>query len=198
MRKAFMILAFSLFFLWTACIAWAQSESQNVNALTDEIKGLFAKGDFKNALIKAKELYLTIWNKSPLFYLKAVLVENEPEGVGLYAEKKNNKFSEGDPIYIYVEPIGYTVVKKGENYLFGLAADFAILDNEGNHLYEKKNFGTWSMESKNFNTEFFLFLRYSFTGLKPGKYRIITTLRDLNDPNKKMDIDIPIEIVSGQ
>ncbi|KUK13394.1 MAG: hypothetical protein H5T91_08205 [Synergistetes bacterium] len=197
MRKTLTILLFSLF-LAIANISWAQTENQNINSLAEEIKQLFSKGDYKAALIKSRELYLAIWNKSPLFYSKAVLVENEPEGVGLYVERKNNKFTEGDPIYIYVEPMGYTVVKKGDNYSFGLAADFAILDSEGNHLYEKKNFGTWSMESKNFNTEFFLFLRYSFTGIRPGKYRIITTLRDINDPNKKMEVDVPIEIVPSQ
>lgn len=196
MKKALALVILLSLFIVTLDRAFAQSESQSINSLADEVKQLIAKGDYKNALLKAKDLYLNIWNKSPLFYSKAILVENEPEGVGMYVEKRDNKFAEGDPIYIYVEPMGYTVTKKGENYSFGLAADFAILDNEGNHLYEKKNFGTWSMESKNFNTEFFLFLRYSFTGIKPGKYRIITTLRDINDPNKKLDVDIPIEIVS--
>lgn len=196
MKKALALVILLSLFIVTLDRAFAQSESQSINSLADEVKQLIAKGDYKNALLKAKDLYLNIWNKSPLFYSRAILVENEPEGVGMYVEKRDNKFAEGDPIYIYVEPMGYTVTKKGENYSFGLAADFAILDNEGNHLYEKKNFGTWSMESKNFNTEFFLFLRYSFTGIKPGKYRIITTLRDINDPNKKLDVDIPIEIVS--
>lgn len=196
MKKALALVILLSLFIVTLDRAFAQSESQSINSLADEVKQLIAKGDYKNALLKAKDLYLNIWNKSPLFYSKAILVENEPEGVGMYVEKRDNKFAEGDPIYIYVEPMGYTVTKKGNNYSFGLAADFAILDNEGNHLYEKKNFGTWSMESKNFNTEFFLFLRYSFTGIKPGKYRIITTLRDINDPNKKLDVDIPIEIVS--
>lgn len=196
MKKAIIAVIIPILLTLIVGIAFAQSEGQNINSLADEIKQLFAKGDYKNALLKAKELYLSIWNKSPLFYSKSILVENEPEGVGMYVEKKDNKFAEGDPIYIYVEPMGYTVVKKGGNYSFGLAADFAILDNEGNRLYERKNFGTWSMESKSFNTEFFLFLRYSFTGIKPGKYRIITTLRDINDPNKKLDVDMPIEIVS--
>ncbi len=190
------IIVTTCFILISLNAVQAQSETQNVNSLADEIKQLTNKGDYKNALIKAKELYLALWNKAPLFYTKAILVENEPEGVGMYIERKDNKFAEGDPIYVYVEPVGYTVLKKGDNYFFGINADFAILDQEGNHLYEKKNFGSWSIESKDFNTEFFLFLRYSFTGIKPGKYRIITTLRDINDQNKKIDIDIPIEIVS--
>ncbi|MCS7233242.1 MAG: hypothetical protein N3C62_03620 [Synergistetes bacterium] len=198
MKRSLILATFLSFLLIILNTVWAQSGAQNINSLADEVKQLFSKGDYKNALLKARELYLSIWNKSPLFYSKAILVENEPEGVGMYIEKKDNKFAEGDPIYIYVEPMGYTVNKKGETYSFGLIADFAILDNEGNHLYEKKNFGTWSMESKDFNTEFFLFLRYSFTGIKPGKYRIITTLRDINDPNKKLDIDTPIEIVPKQ
>lgn len=195
MRKTIALLVVFLV-LTAASLSWAQSETQSVSSLADEIKQLFSKGDYKNALIKAKDLYLSIWNKAPLFYAKAILVENEPEGVGMYIEKKDNKFAEGDPIYVYVEPLGYTVSKKGENYTFGIIADFALLDQDGNHLYEKKGFGSWNVESKDFNTEFFLFLRYSFTGIKPGKYRIITTLRDMNNSEKKVDIDIPIEIIS--
>ncbi len=172
-------------------------KKDNPLALADKVKQLIAKRDYKSALIKARELYLNLWNKSPLFLKKSLLVEDEPQGVGIYTERKDNKFVEGDPIYIYVEPAGYTVLKKGDVYTFGLIADFAILDQDGNHLYEKKNFGRWSMKSKDFNTEFFLFLRYSFTGIKPGKYKIITTLKDMNNPSKKVAVITPIEIVKS-
>ncbi|MCD6363016.1 MAG: hypothetical protein J7M13_03320 [Synergistetes bacterium] len=191
------ILAVWLFIPISMALAQSAEKKDNPLALADKVKQLIAKKDYKNALIKARELYLSLWNKSPLLLKKSLLVEDEPQGVGIYTERKNNKFAEGDPIYIYVEPMGYTVIKKGDIYNFGLIADFAILDQDGNHLYEKKNFGRWSMKSRDFNTEFFLFLRYSFTGIKPGKYKIITTLKDMNNPAKKVAVITPIEIVKS-
>ncbi len=191
------ILVVWLFISLNPVFAQNTEKKDNPLALADKVKQLIAKRDYKNALIKARELYLNLWNKSPLFLKKALLIEDEPQGVGIYTERKDNKFAEGDPIYIYVEPAGYTVLKKGDVYTFGLIADFAILDQDGNHLYEKKNFGRWSMKSKDFNTEFFLFLRYSFTGIKPGKYKIITTLKDMNNPSKKVAVITLIEIVKS-
>ena len=121
-----------------------------------------------------------VWGETPLTATNITFVMEQPEGYGMYTPRTDTVFNAIDPILIYCEPVGYTVVKNGDLYEFNLSADFTVADEKGNILGGQENFGSWGIKSRAFNTEFMMFFTFNLKGLPGGKYKLQVTLKDTN------------------
>jgi hypothetical protein len=106
-------------------------------------------------------------------------VNSDDNTFGIYEPKEGNTFESGEPIYLYMEPIGYRFKKSQKGfYEFGFTADFTLEDENGNILGGQKDFADLNFTSWNCNTEIALTFTYTFTGFDQGKYKVVTHVED--------------------
>lgn len=68
--------------------------------------GLCSPG-YADALDDAYAAYMDAWDAAPLSVRKAVFVDDAALGYGLYVERESNAFDAGEPLVVYLEPVGY-------------------------------------------------------------------------------------------
>lgn len=136
--------------------------------LFDLAKQALQKGNSVDALVELNKVLLSVWEACPLTARKSLLVSKKTAGFGMYEPRPNNIYKPGEPVLLYVQPIGYTHKKTGKFYEFGLTADFSLLSAGGDVLGGIRGFGNWVMMGHERNTEFFMNLTCTLTGVKPG------------------------------
>ena len=72
--------------------------------------------------------------------------------------------------------------------------DLQVLDEAGQELANVQDVTELNLTSRYKNREFQANLTYNLDGISPGKYRLVTTLRDKNSA-KTGSFETPIEIV---
>jgi len=184
-----------MIFLVAALLAPSGLLASEITPLVNRAESQFASGDVVGAADALRQALVAVYNKSKLKVDKAVLVKVKPAGFGMIQRKGSNKFKSGETIILYVEPVGYHFVKNGKAYGFGISADFSVTDAQGNILGGKKGFGSWDMTTQGRPLfDFYMTLTYNFTGIKPGKYYLLTTLIDKHGGGN-VTIKTPFEIV---
>lgn len=116
-------------------------------------------------------------------------VTSEPEGYGMYEEKESNVFQPGEPIILYIEPVGYEYQnladEKGNKvYLMDFTADFTISDVNGTELTSQQGLSAGHLLSHHQNKE--LYLPFTITQNSPfpqGTYSIKYTIHDTTSGN---------------
>ena len=124
---------------------------------------------------------------------RVVLVSEEPTSFGSYLPKPDNRYRAGDPVLIYVEPMGYTISEEGGLYRFHLTADFTLVSGKGAILGGQRDFGRWEMTSRQPPTDFMMLFTYEFSGLVPGDYTIETLIKDANS-DRTLTLNTPIVV----
>jgi hypothetical protein len=146
------------------------------------------------ALIELDKAVEAIWTASPLLFRK-VLFADSVAGFGVYADRGNSTFKTGEPLFIYVEPIG---CGSGKNALgvmeIGFDVVLVLTDDKGAELIAKEDFAFYVQPVRYRNREFQMSLTANLTGLTPGKYVGKFTIRDRNS-DKKGTFELPFEIV---
>ncbi len=169
--------------------------ASELTPLVNRADSEFSSGNVIGAADALRQALVVVYNRSKLKVDKAVLVKGKPAGFGMIQPRGSNKFRANETIILYVEPVGYHFAKRGNSYNFGLTADFAVTDAKGNILGGKKGFGNWEMNTKGRPLfDFYMSLTYNFTGIKPGKYFVLTTLIDKHGGGN-VTIKTPFEIV---
>jgi hypothetical protein len=143
--------------------------------------------------IKAREQYLRSWEQSNFSSeLATFVIPNSVNGYGIYDEHRSNIFKPGEPIVLYVEPIGFTHKK--------------LTDESGNALYNVKLIPSVIISSKIDNKSASIdFPQFAFTShrkntkaeltitvtqntpIPEGEYKILYTIKDAQS-NKSFDI----------
>jgi hypothetical protein len=187
MRK---IILFSLL-LTLVCtpLAWSNPPDEAIN----QANQAFYDGDFAKALDNLRDALQGIWNLAPLSVRNATFVDAPPEGPGQYEPRDGIVFESIDPILLYFEPVGYTVVKQGEKYKYALSSDFAVVDDNGKEIGRQKDVGRSEATSRMFNMELMMLLTINLKGLPSGKYKLVVTLKDLNS-DKTTTFEMPFGI----
>jgi len=138
----------------------------------------------------AREQLLLAWNRTG-FRDKFDTYVNSADGYGVYQEHKSNLFKPGEPIVLYVEPVGFTHLPinggggNGLNnntklYLIKMTAAIVLSDKQGNILLGKENIPLLNVISHNKNTELFMNLRVTqSTPFPAGEYVITYTITDV-------------------
>jgi hypothetical protein len=152
----------------------------------------------------AREQLLLAWNRTG-FRSQFDTFVNSADGYGVYEEHKSNVFKPGEPIILYVEPVGFThktisgVSNNTKLYLINMTAGIVLSDKQGNILLGRENIPLLSVISHNKNTELFMKLRVTQTNPFPaGEYVITYTVTDVpSGKNFKIVKDIVIAGISS-
>lgn len=121
------------------------------------------------------------WPRLPFTTLEARLVASPPSGFGRYAPRPNNTFAPNEPMFLYMEPVGFQVRYDAgtQTYFYSLSADFNLVDAWGRVISGRRNFSRFSGTSRHFPDQIMLSFTYNLGGLPPGNYRLETVLRDM-------------------
>jgi len=160
------------------------------------IEGKLAANDPLGALAASRALVALVSAAAPgLAFTESSLVAQNATGYGVFNPRDNNQFKVGAPILIYCEPTGFGYGSPGEGlFSVNLAVDLQVLDASGNQLADAPGATEYNMTSRHQNQEVQANITYSLNGLPPGRYTLVTTLRDKNSP-KSGSFQTAIEIV---
>ncbi|MGQ0609836.1 MAG: hypothetical protein ACT4N9_01850 [Paracoccaceae bacterium] len=166
-----------------------------ITDLAASVESRLANGDYAAAVAEARAVLAMVWDQSPgIGFTDSVLVIEPASGYGIFNPRAGNAFRPGEPIVIYAEPFGYGFGSPGEGlYSIGFFVDLQVMDAKGEVLADVPNVADLEMSSRFPNKEFQANITYSLDGLAPGKYRLITTLRDKYSP-KLGSFEIEVEI----
>lgn len=161
-----------------------------------EVETAIGGGDYLTALSGAQDIVLQVWEATPgILFLETLPVTEPAAGFGLYNPRPDAVYKSGEPIILYAEPVGFGYGAGGEGlYTVGFAVDLQVLDEAGQELANVQDVTELNLTSRYKNREFQANLTYNLDGISPGKYRLVTTLRDKNSA-KTGSFETPIEIV---
>lgn len=154
---------------------------------------LLAEGKPVEALAAVEASFNAVWDKAPLGFSEALFVSRPPAGFGIYEARATPVFRPGEDMLVYAEPYGYGYGRAGDQFEIAFDADFELRTSKGQILHSQDGFATLDMASRRRNKEFQVFITYSFQGLKPGDYVLVTTLRDRNS-DKKGSFELPFAV----
>lgn len=168
-----------------ALALWATAGSLGAATIAEqaaEIDKRAEAGDYEGAMAVAGEMEAGLWQAVPGIGFSEVLTETERSaGYGLYNPRPDGPYKQGEPVLIYVEPYGFGYGSGGEGiFTIGFYVDLQVLAQDGSELANMTDITQLDHAARAQLREFGTDIIYNFNGLKPGKYRLITTLRDKN------------------
>lgn len=136
------------------------------------------------------------WRRFPFTAINVHLVAAPPAGYGQYLPRVDNVYRPGEPLILYLEPVGFKVKYDADqgSYTYRLAADFNLVDAWGMVVGGRRGFGRFEDTTRHFPDRIPLTFTYSLAGLPPGSYRVETILRDLLG-KRSHTVVTPIRIV---
>jgi hypothetical protein len=143
--------------------------------------------------IKAREQYLRSWEQSNFSSeLATFVIPNSVNGYGIYDEHRSNIFKPGEPIVLYVEPIGFTHKKltdESGNALYNVKLiPSVIISSKIDNKSASIDFPQFAFTSHRKNTEAELTITVTQnTPIPEGEYKILYTIKDAQS-NKSFDI----------
>lgn len=152
-----------------------------------------AKGDHAAAIQTMRQALLKVWSQSKLAVKNPNFVARKASGYGIFDARPSNVFNTGEKILVYVEPVGYKWSEKDGIFRSNLTADVQLKSADGKVLGGQEGFGQFNLASRVQNTEYYISLTYSFTGVAPGKYIVGTILHD-KIGGTSTSFDLPFEI----
>lgn len=188
-------LPFRLPLLLAACLAAGPALAGPIVEAATGIETKVAAQDYAGALTAAQDIVAQVWDQVPdIGFSRALLVTETAAGYGVYNPRPNNLFKKGEPIVIYAEPYGFDYGSPGEGlHSIGFAVDLEVLDSSGATLASVPNVTQLDLNSRYENKEFQANITYNLDGIAPGKYTLVTTLRDKNSAKAgsfRTDIEI--------
>lgn len=149
------------------------------------LKGSLEGKNYTQALSVLKSIREAVWAEAPLVIQESKFVKSSDNTYGVYEPEEDDTYDPGEPIYLYLEPAGYNILKNEAGYYeFGFSADFQLASETGEILGGQQQFASLPFKSWNPNSEVSITFTYNFSGLPAGKYKIITTVSDLNSEKK--------------
>lgn len=160
------------------------------------IDAKMAARDSDAALQGALDLYGSVWEQSPeIRFREALLVSQPAAGFGIYNPRPDDRFKKGDPVIIYVEPIGFGYGAPAVGLVsIGFVVDLKVTSIMGEVMGDVPSLTEVNLTSRARNREFQANLTYNLQGIPAGRYVLETTLRDKNSAKTGV-FALQIEIV---
>ncbi|MDN2565684.1 hypothetical protein N1F89_05575 [Aquibium sp. A9E412] len=134
-----------------------------------------------------------IWRRAPLVFRKVVPVESA-SGYGLYVEREDSALAPGEPLKVYVEPIGLAY---GRNRVGSLEInadlDLAIENPLGTTLFAQEDFLNLSLPVRYRNREVQFTITVELDGAPAGDYVARFTVRDRHS-DKRARFALPFSV----
>ena len=154
--------------------------------------------DKTHEALEAAHKSMLLLTQQDKFHIRMTkLVSAEPSGWGVYTKRKSNQYKPGEKVRVYVEPGSFKYKRGSEGmFNFGFTVDFVLAKTDGKILGGQQDFGRFPFKSHRLNTEIFLDLKFTLTGLPADKYIMKITVHDMI--SKEIEtIDIPIVFTDG-
>ena len=175
-----------------ATFSFASEEKDYVNRalkLIDEEKYNEAVGELEEALAIVK-------SKASLEFVNVTFTDEEAWGFGMYNQREDTIFAQGETFLMYGEARNYTIKEiKKDLYEIYLKEDIYILDKNNNVLFKQEDFLDYHItsHSKNFD----LFINNTLTQTSPfpvGDYKFLLVLKDVFS-GKTTEVTIDFTVV---
>jgi hypothetical protein len=134
--------------------------------------------DFKAQRENLKSQDDKLWAAMPLTVKKALFVEDEPQGYGLYTPRVSMVFNDKTPINVYIELEGFGYGQLKDLYRLDIALDFALKLKNAQDILSQENFNTIASVSRNAAKEFYTHVAFNFTNLAAGEYSLMLKFND--------------------
>lgn len=131
--------------------------------------------------------------RGPLTLRRVQFITAPPKGFGIYQPRANNVFQRGEPLIIYVEPVGMGWRSADKIHRANMITDFEIRTADGKVLGGQKDFGRFEFASHEQNQEVMTHLTITLSGAPRGQYLIAATYRDQVTGNSA-SLELPFEI----
>ncbi|WP_428688481.1 hypothetical protein [Roseibium sp.] len=143
-----------------------------------QAEAALGKKDGGLAIKLMREALFQTWKEAPLAIPTAVFVAAPADGYGIYTARADSVFAIGEPLLVYLEPVGFDW--KQENGLFRslLTVDFDLSSPDGTVLAGQKEFGRFDFKSHVPNTEYMANLTLRVNGAPAGDYVLDLTVND--------------------
>jgi len=157
--------------------SFASEEKDYINRalkLIDEEK-------YNEAVRKLEEGLMVVKSKADLEFVNVIFTDEEAWGFGMYNQRENAVFAQGETFLIYGEARNYTIKEiKKDLYEIYIKEDMFILDKNNNVLFKQEDFLDYHItsHSKNFD----LFITNTLTQTSPfpvGDYKFLLVLKDI-------------------
>ena len=124
---------------------------------------------------QATELF---WAEAPLAFRAALLAESVT-GFGQFEPRETATYVVGDPLIVYLEPIGYGWTAIGNEFRVRLAVDIEIASDEGGLIASETDFAVIEHLGRTRSREFQATIMMTIPQLPTGGYELTLTLRDI-------------------
>ncbi len=180
-----------------ATAAVATRAGEDVTALLERARQAIAADDWQAAFAALEPAYLEAFARMPLTIRNATFVTEEPASFGSYEPRPDSVFRPGEPLLVYLEPLGYAFRNADDGtVVYGFAADVAVLSADGQVLGGQRDFGNWEFRARTPNTASFVFLRLELEGLPAGDYQLAVRVRD-GGSDEADEVILPFTIAGG-
>jgi hypothetical protein len=190
--KKLWVLGLILIFVLTACGKKAEEKkAEEAGAALQGVTGgmmstltqfgsALDRKDFSGAFESLRAVLQDFWGMSNLLLENVRFVKSDNNTFGIYEPRESEEFAAGEAMYLYMEPVGYSMKKNDQGkYEFGFKTDITLENEKGEILGGQKDFANMGFSSWNFNTEICLTFTYTFSGLDKGRYKIVTAVHDV-------------------
>jgi hypothetical protein len=131
--------------------------------------------------------------KGPLVLQHVQFITEPPRGFGIYQPRAGNVFRPGEPLIVYVEPVGLAWKTEGAINRAQVVTDFEIRTPDGKILGGQKEFGKFEFNSRERSHDIMTHLTITINGAPSASYVLTVTYRDLTS-GKSATLELPFEI----
>ncbi|MBB4267660.1 hypothetical protein [Roseospira visakhapatnamensis] len=135
-------------------------------------------GQPAEAVDALREATLAVWSAAPLDLVMVSQATGQAEGYRDYEPREQGPYPAGEPLHLYIEPIGLQYEFAEGVYSMGLAADFLVLNGEGTILGGQRNFADFPFTFHVPSTAVYMTASFQTEGLPPADYLLQLTVRD--------------------
>ncbi len=179
LSKKFIFLGLVSIFIITSLVmfSFASEEKDYIDRaliLIDEEK-------YNEAVRELEEALMVVRSKADLEFVNVTFTDEEAWGFGMYNQREDAIFAQGETFLIYGEARNYTIKEiKKDLYEIYIKEDMYILDKSNNVLFKQEDFLDYHItsHSKNFD----LFITNTLTQTSPfpvGDYKFLLVLKDV-------------------
>jgi hypothetical protein len=165
---------------WLALLPGEAAAQDDIAERARAVEQKAAIGQYEEAYRILTELQRVLWERRPLGIQKALFVKAPAGRYGLYEPTDSSEFSIEEPLFVYLQPVGYGYERVDDLYRIAMTADFELRTPSGQVLAEEAAFARLSLESREPNREFQASFSFAFEGLDAGRYELVVRLRDEN------------------
>lgn len=150
----------------------------DARAAVDRAAEHVTAGRTTEAIAALREATLAVWSAAPFDIARIELAQEAVERFRSYQPRDGTVFAKGEPIHVYVEPIGMAYEFDGTTYSMQLLGDYLFEDTEGKILGGQKAFANADYSFPVPATEVYMTFSLGTSSLPPGDYAINLTFRD--------------------